>query len=110
MTNAAAPAADDGFRMDAAAPGRLRAQGALTFRTARSALQLGAEAIPAAAASLVIDCAGLHACDSAGLAVLIEWLRRARSLHKQLHYEELPEELRSLARISDLEPLLTRGV
>lgn len=110
MTDAGARAADDSFRMDAAAPDRLRAQGALTFRTARNALQVGAEAIAAAGASLVIDCAALHACDSAGVAVLIEWLRRARGLHKQLHYEQLPEELRSLARISDLEPLLTRGV
>jgi phospholipid transport system transporter-binding protein len=60
--------------------------------------------------TLVIDCAGVSACDSAGVAVLLEWLGIARGASRALHYENLPAEVRSLARISDLEELLTRGV
>lgn len=87
------------------------AQGPLTFATARAAAELGTQALQAApAGALVIDCAGVSACDSAGLAVLLEWLACARRTGRALRFDQLPQELSALARISDLEELLTRGV
>jgi phospholipid transport system transporter-binding protein len=111
MAAAAASVAGEPVQVSVAAPGRLAAQGALTFASARRAAELGNAAIAGAAAGpLIIDCAGIGSCDSAGLAVLLEWLGIARGRGRALRYENLPSGVRALARISDLEELLTRGV
>jgi len=48
--------------------------------------------------------------DSAGLAVLLEWLGLAKQAGRQLHYTHLPQDLTALAGISELQELLARGV
>jgi phospholipid transport system transporter-binding protein len=108
---AQAPSAVGPLRLSTAAPGQMLVQGPLTFYNARDAAELGSQAISAALpGALLIDCAGVSACDSAGLAVLLEWLGVARSAQRSLCYENLPDGLRAIARISDLDELLTRGV
>jgi phospholipid transport system transporter-binding protein len=54
----------------------------------------------------VIDLAGVTAGDSAGLALLIEWLSVARSTKRPLRYENIPSQLQQLARLSEVEELL----
>ena len=99
------------FRLAAGAPGTLSAQGPLTFASARRACEQGAAALAhEAAAKLEIDCRGITASDSAGLAVLLEWLSVAKRAGRSLRYAQLPQGLAALARISDLEELLERGV
>jgi phospholipid transport system transporter-binding protein len=95
-----------------AADGRLYAEGPLTFASARRARELGIDAIAAAAdgAALLIDCQGVTASDSAGLAVLLEWLAAARARHRSLRYAHLPQGLAALGRISEVNELLERGV
>lgn len=107
-----AQAADaSAFRLEAEAPGTLSAHGPLTFASARRACELGAAALAnAAAAKLEIDCRGITVSDSAGLAVLLEWLSLAKRAGRSLRYAQLPPGLAALARISDLEDLLERGV
>jgi ABC-type transporter Mla MlaB component len=41
---------------------------------------------------------------------LLEWLSVARRTGRSLRYAQLPQGLAALARISDLEELLERGV
>jgi phospholipid transport system transporter-binding protein len=48
--------------------------------------------------------------DSAGLAVLLDWLSAAKSAGRSLRYAHLPQELVALARISEVDELLARGV
>ena len=94
-----------------AADGRLYAEGPLTFASARHARQLGMEAIDTAPdGALTIDCQGVTAADSAGLAVLLDWLAAARSKPRSLHYAHLPPGLAALGRISEVNELLERGV
>jgi phospholipid transport system transporter-binding protein len=108
---AQAPAAIGPLRLSIAAPGHMLLQGPLTFASARAATELGSQAVGAAPpGALLIDCAGVSACDSAGLAVLLEWLGIARRAQRSLGYENLPKGALALARISDLEEVLTRGV
>jgi phospholipid transport system transporter-binding protein len=90
--------------------GRLAAEGPLTFATARRACALGARVFAAAGAALEIDCSGIATSDSAGLAVLLEWLGSARRAGRKLRYTRLPAGLAALARISEVEEFLTRGV
>jgi phospholipid transport system transporter-binding protein len=99
------------FRLAAAAPGTLSAEGPLTFASARQAYEQGATALSRAAdAKLEIDCRGVTASDSAGLAVLLAWLSVAKRAGHSLRYARLPQGLAALARISEVEDLLERGV
>ena len=110
MSVAPTPAAES-LRLARAANGRLAAQGPLTFATARAARLAGLAALQGAGAqSLQIDCAGVTMADSAGLAVLLDWLAAAKLGGHSLKFTGLPQDLTALARISELEPLLTRGV
>jgi len=107
----AAAAGTAGLRLTAAGSGRLALEGALTFATARAARDLGMRTLAAGAGgALEIDCAGVTAADSAGLAVLLDWLRIAKSAGRPLRYTNLPAGLLALARISEVEGLLTHGV
>ena len=99
------------FSLAAAGGGRYAAVGPLTFANARRAHELGERLLKAAdGAALEIDCAGLTASDSAGLAVLIDWLGTAKHAGRRLTYSHLPSGVDALARISEVEELLTRGV
>ncbi len=108
----AVPASGAGaFQLVPAAGGGLNAQGPLTFASARRACELGVQALARASGGRIdIDCRGISASDSAGLAVLIEWLGVAKRAGRSLRYTQLPQGLASLARISDLQDLLERGV
>jgi phospholipid transport system transporter-binding protein len=93
------------------AEGRVFAEGPLTFDSARRARELGLDAIDAAAGGdLVIDCQGVTASDSAGLAVLLDWLATARAKGRGLRFDHLPPGLAALGRISEVNELLARGV
>jgi phospholipid transport system transporter-binding protein len=53
-----------------------------------------------------VDLAGVAASDSAGLALLIEWLSVAKAAAHPLHYQHVPPQLQQLARLSEVEDLL----
>ena len=61
--------------------------------------------------SLVLDLQGVTRSDSAGLALLIEWMRFARSLNKPISYINMPQQMLAIARASSLDNILplTRG-
>jgi len=106
-----ARAAAGAFQLTAGADGHLAAQGPLTFATARRARELGRPLIAgSSAAALEVDLSGVSASDSAGLAVLIDWLAQARHAQRTLRYRGVPAGLSALARISEVEELLARGV
>ena len=85
---------------------RARVTGVLHFTTVTTLLRLGSEAIANGRAA-VIDLSGVKDSDSSGLALLIEWLSIARGAGKSLRYENIPTQLHQLARLSDVEELLT---
>jgi phospholipid transport system transporter-binding protein len=89
---------------------RLLAAGPLTFATARQASAEGDAVLEAAPAAREIDCSGITAADSAGLAVLIDWLGTAKRANRRLRYTHLPKGLTALANISEIAELLDRGV
>jgi phospholipid transport system transporter-binding protein len=88
---------------------RSRVSGALHFATVSPLLTQGEAAIQSGRAA-VIDLRGVSESDSAGLALLIEWLSVAKEAKRSLRYENIPEQLQELARLSEVEPLLTLGL
>ena len=68
-------------------------------------LPQGAAAIDAGQAS-IIDLAGVTGSDSAGLALLIEWLSVAKAAGRALRYDNTPMQLQQLARLSEVDHLI----
>ncbi len=88
--------------------GRIVVTGELTFASARDARQLGVLVLEGSRASkFVIDCAGVTRADSAGLAVLLDWLAWGRRKSRTVTLENLPASLVAIARISEVDGLLT---
>jgi phospholipid transport system transporter-binding protein len=90
------------------ATGRIVVTGELTFATARDARELGVLVLESSRAErLVIDCAAVSRADSAGLAVLLDWLAWGRRHSRPMALENLPPSLIAIARISEVDGLLT---
>ena len=87
---------------------RSRVRGSLHFTTVRELLAAGGAAINGGKAA-AIDLAGVTASDSAGLALLIEWLSIAKAAGRPLKFENIPTQLQQLARLSEVEELLASG-
>jgi phospholipid transport system transporter-binding protein len=77
---------------------------ALTFQTARAALEQGCEAIRAG--QTVFDLSAVQSADSSSLAVLLAWQRKARAAGQSLSYVNLPASIDSLANLYGVETLL----
>ena len=84
----------------------LRLSGAMTFATAARALPDGLRRLEGSSGDIAIDCSGVVAADSAGLAVLVEWLAWGRHRGRRIELRSVPRSLIDIARISELEELL----
>ncbi|MGA2564142.1 MAG: STAS domain-containing protein [Steroidobacteraceae bacterium] len=103
---AAAPGIDAERAFVEVSSGAYRLEAPLTFATVPSLRRAGLSRIAAAQSGLSIDLQQVALSDSAGLALLIDWLAEARKLQRTLHYEHVPEALRVLAGLSDVESLI----
>ena len=101
-----APAIDAEAAFVAVASGRYRLEASLTFATVPALRQAGLTRIGAEATELEFDLERVPVTDSAGLALLIDWLAEARAARRALRYAQVPQALRALARLSDVESLI----
>ena len=79
----------------------------MTMATVTSLRSEGLRAFGRGSGAIEVDLTGVKRADSGGLALLIDWLAWARRTHRELSYASLPTAVRSLARLSDVEALLT---
>lgn len=79
--------------------------GVLDFTTARLALDSVAPHIESNA-SLDIDLAGVTQSNSAGLALIIEWLACARRAEHTVTFHHIPDGLRQLAGVCEVDGLI----
>lgn len=86
-------------------PGHYSLSGELSFATVTELLQQS-RSLFAGESSVEVDLSGVTHGDSAGLSLLIEWLRQAKLQSRQLRYVALPAQLNALASISDVDGLL----
>lgn len=52
---------------------------------------------------ITIDLLGVVSTDSAGLALMIEWIKYTRHHRTQLSFKNIPEQLLNLAKLSGLD-------
>jgi len=88
--------------------GRFLVRGELTFATAEEALERSRKLFRGHAV-IELDLSGVTAADSAGLALLLEWITWARGNARELQFRHIPGQLRAIAQISEVEDLLRRA-
>ena len=90
------------------APGAFSITGDLDFASVGDLLAQGEQAF-AEHQLIRIDLQGVGQANSAGLALLLEWLDRARRRRQRLELVHLPESLARIAAITNLTGLLSPG-
>lgn len=80
--------------------------GELGFETVRSLLMSSGTRFTGAGPQFEVDLSGVTQGDSAGLALLIEWLKLATRLGKTVRFTRVPAQLRALAQISEIDGFL----
>jgi len=60
-------------------------------------------------ARLVVDLKGVTRADSAGLALLVEWLRESENAGNEIVFVNVPDQLLSIARVCGLNEILSLG-
>lgn len=76
---------------------RLSVQGPIIIDTVVALIEQGAALFDRD--DLVIDLAQVTEVDSAAVSMLLEWLRKARRHNCQLHFINMPKNLKSLAQL-----------
>jgi len=88
--------------------GRFAVSGALGFGTVKDILAASKKAF-ADHPVLKIDLSGVTHSDSAGLALLLEWINWAKHYRREIRYFDVPKAILAIARISEVTDLLHAG-
>ena len=80
---------------------------ALTFQSARAALEQGCAALEAG--ETVFDLGGVRAADSSALALMLVWQRRAQAEGRKLTFINVPANVDALARLYGVDGLIGRA-
>lgn len=89
---------------DTAAGALFRVEGPLTMSNAQA--RLGEGRARAGAGPLCIDFSAVTECDSAALALLLDWVRTARSAGHPVHVRGLLPSMESLAELYGITELI----
>lgn len=87
-------------------PAHIPVSGPLTFATVPDLVSLSQQWHGSTATEIVLDLSEVSRADSAGLALLLEWMAHARRDGVRLRFTGLPEQLTELVRANGLEALL----
>ncbi len=84
--------------------------GSLDFGTAKQALEAVNQQIAAApvgdSGARIIDLAGITHSNSAGLALLIEWLAEAQRTGRQISFANIPDSLHQISAVCQVDSLI----
>ena len=80
--------------------------GELTMQTVPTVARDSQSLLNTMSGDIKINLAKVVRADSAGLALLIDWLRTAQRNKFKLEFEHLPEQLKQIAKLSELHELL----
>ncbi len=86
--------------------GCLRLEGELSFATVPAMVGPGIELVGGCPRGVVVDLGGVRRADSAGLALMVEWMRAARRHGKDIVFRNMPAQMQAMARVSELHHIL----
>lgn len=78
--------------------------GEIGFSTASRLLAISTQLFDAGA-DITIDLSGVTRADSAGLAILLEWLDIAKQKNMTVNYRAIPEQILAIARTSGIDEI-----
>lgn len=81
--------------------------GKMTFATVPELLNKSKEKFDTAGAEIIFDLNKVKHADSAGLALMLEWLRLAKVADKNIKFVKIPPQLLNLTEITGLSHILT---
>jgi phospholipid transport system transporter-binding protein len=82
-----------------------RVSGEMTLASARE-VQAETRNLFAQAAKMDIDLAHVTRADSAGLALLVSWMRQAKQAEKTISFQHVPSQMLAIAKASGLDEIL----
>ncbi len=96
------------FKLKDLGGGRFTLSGRMTFDTAGQILR-ESEVPFAEHTRIEVDLASVDETDSAGLALLLEWITWANHTVREIRFTETPERIKAIAKTTEVEHLLRRG-
>jgi phospholipid transport system transporter-binding protein len=88
--------------------GRFAVSGEMTFDTAERILKESGDPFEVHT-QIEVDLSGVTDSDSAGLALLLEWVTWANHTVREIRFTGMPERVLAIARTTEVENLLSRG-
>ncbi len=79
--------------------------GVLSFQTVPRLWKQGGDMLDGST-QLTLDLSGVSRTDSAGIALLVEWLRMAHERNTRISFHNMPPQMLAIARVSGLDDLL----
>lgn len=93
------------FEFEPLGGGRFSVRGTLGFATASAILERSRrlfDGVPV----IKVDFSGVSQADSAGLALLLEWVSWAKAAGREIRFFDIPPQIRAVAQISEVEEIL----
>ncbi len=84
----------------------LQVQGALTFATVPALVTVAQRWTGSGKGNLVVDLTGVSHSDSAGLALLLQWLGDVQAAGSELKFINIPDQVADFIRINGLAQIL----
>jgi phospholipid transport system transporter-binding protein len=88
--------------------GRFELSGDVSFHTAEDILR-SSEKLFAGLDNIEINLSDVKQTDSAGLALLLEWISRAAAASTEIRFANIPEKIYAIAVTADINELLERS-
>lgn len=88
--------------------GKFALSGSMTFQTAGRLLR-ECEELFSDHSRIEMDLSGITETDSAGLALMLEWITWANHTVREIRFTGTPDKIDAIARTTEVEHLLTRG-
>ena len=101
-------AQENSFELKDMGDGRFVLSGDMSFETAERILR-ESEAPFEQHTRIEVDLSGVRNADSAGLALLLEWITWANHTVREIRYTGMPERIVAIAKTTEVDGLLNRG-
>lgn len=96
------------FELQDLGEGRFTLSGEMSFKTAERILQQSERPFEAHT-RIEVDLSGVEKADSAGLALLLEWITWANHTVREIRFADMPERVIAIAKTTEVDQLLDRG-
>ena len=96
------------YALEEVTAGRFALSGVMTFASVASILRQG-EKLFDKHTRIEVDLSGVTKTDSAGLALLLEWITWANHTVREIRFTGMPARIDAIARTTEVDHLLKRG-